>query len=454
MKPETWLVELGRRAKEPFYAFHPLKGSQQQFIDSTARVQGVLGGNGSGKSTLGAYKLARYLFTNPPPRPGTPAWVISKSYDMVGSIAWGEKLSQFIQPRNIGWVSWANKARGWPAAVGLKNGWVLEMKSWEQGREAMQGRSIGPAWFDEQFPSDVFLETFARTRDYGCPIWFTLTPIEPDPFLEDRYHATPEGWEWISLDLEDNRKSRGGHVDDDWIDAFIREIPEDFRDVRVRGKFCGFQGAVYKSFRRDIHVVEPWVNNVPPGEGLVVRSIDFGFNNPFVCLWAHRDGDGCWTIFDEHYKARELIRYHARAIQSRPQYRQNISRTWADPEDAQSRYELCDLGLPTEMADKSKMAGIEEVQKMLAVQENGKPRLRITKNCVHTIQEMAGYRWETNTSDRKDAADEPMKKNDHTVDALRYLVYNERNQGWLEPSPIKDPLSISAGFGSMMSKYG
>jgi len=434
---------------EPYYSFRPLRG-QSSFIRSASRIRALLGGNGSGKSELGGYTTAEYLLTRKPPRRNCPFWVVSKSFEMVGGTAWGEKLKKYLHPRNIKWTTYLNKARDWPAAVGLKNGWILEFKSWEQGRDAFQARSIGGAWFDEQFPQDVFLETFARTRDYNSPIWFTLTPIDPDPFLQERYDSPPEGWEWFSLDLEDNRKSRGGHVSDEWIDAFIAETPDDFRDVRIRGKFAGFFGAVYKSWRREIHVVPPYENNTPPFSGIVVRTIDFGWNNPFVCLWMHCDEDGCWTVYDEHFKARELLQYHATAINSRPQPRQGIVRTWADPEAAQDRQELAKLGIGTATAKKDVMPGIEEVQRLLMPGGNGKPRLRVTANCKNTIREMASYQWETNNTERRDAADEPKKKDDHAVDALRYAVYSEKQGQWLTPDRITGAASVSSRIDSVM----
>lgn len=446
------MLELGKRSVEPYYAFKPLPASvsQQLFLKSTKRVRALCGGNASGKTSAGAYAVADMLIRQQPPRDKCPFWVISKSYEMVGGISWGEKLSQYIHPRNIYWITWTNKARGWPAAIGLHNGWVIEFKSWEQGRQAFQARSIGGAWLDEQFPEDVFHEVFVRTRDFSGPIFFTLTPIDPDAFLEERYHDVPDDWEWFELHTEDNRKTRGGYLDDAWVDAFIADTPPDFRDVRLLGKFSGFAGAVYKMFRREVHVCDPYPDNVPPDGGRIVRGIDFGFNNPFVCLWARLDGDGCWTVFDEHYQPRELIGNHAKAINGRPTYRQGIGASWADPEDAQSRAELAKLDIPTGAAKKDVMSGIEEVQKALMVQSNGKPRLRITANCRNLIREMATYRWESNGSTRRDAKDEPEKKNDHCVDSLRYILFSEKQNQWITPSRIVGSDSLSRGFSALM----
>jgi phage terminase large subunit-like protein len=437
---------------EPFYRYHPLKGGQTRFLNSHRRVRVLLGGNGSGKSETGAYATASTVMKQKPPRENCPFWVISKSFEMVGGTAWGEKLKGYIHPRNIKWISYINKARDWPAAIGLHSGWVLEFKSWEQGRDAFQARSIGGAWFDEQFPEDVFHETFARTRDYNSPLFVTLTPIDPDSFLQTRHDEPPEDWEFFSLDLEDNRKTRGGYIDDSWIDAFIANTPEEYRNTRIRGKFAGFDGAVFKGWDRNIHVVDPFPGNMPPRDGINVRGIDFGFNNPFVCLWFHRDDDNVWTIYDEHYQAQTLISEHVKAINSRPIPHMGFVRTWADPEDAQSRAELANSEIWTSGAKKDVWPSCEAVAKALMPRANGKPRLRVTSNCKNTIREMPAYHLEKNATAAKDAADRPCKKDDHTVDVVRYVMYNEEmeNGAWTMPNRLENNDSMSSAFSKVM----
>lgn len=51
---------------------------------------------------------------------------------------------------------------------------------------------------------------------------------------------------------------------------------------------------------------------------------------------------------------------------------------------------------------------------------SGKPGLIVSPDCPETIREMLGYRWDP------DKVDKPVKKNDHTCDALRYLVTTAR----------------------------
>lgn len=438
--------------ERPVYQYRPLP-SQKRFLLSPARIRMLLGGNGSGKSKTGAYAIARATLLKPPPRRNCPAWIIGKSYEMVCGTCWAEKLQEFIQPQDIAWTSYLVKQRDWPAAIGLKSGWTIEFKSSDQGRKAFQSRSIGLAWFDEQFPEDVFHETFARTRDYNAPIIGTLTPIEPDPFLQAKYDDPTNDWSFTSLDLEENRRSRGGYISDDWIDAFIANTPEDFRDVRIRGKFAGFEGAVFKIWRRDLHIVDPFPNNIPPEEGIIVRGIDFGFGNPFCCLWIHCSRDGIWTVYDEHYEARKFIEYHADAIKSRPEPRQHILRTWSDPEDLEARVKLDELGVENSIANKAINQSCECIMKLLMPMENGQPRLRVTKNCKNLIREMPAYQWSKVTSAVHNAKNEPIDKDNHAIAALRYALYNEELGGgpMLMPSRIQPTGGgFSDGYSSVL----
>jgi phage terminase large subunit len=151
------------------------------------------------------------------------------------------------------------------------------------------------------------------------------------------------------------------------------------------------------------------------------RAIDFGFNNPFVCLWGALSPDNVWYIYQEHYRAQDTLAHHYDKIAHLSQNRKYVQ-TYAD-HDAQDRAEFKALGLFTKAAKKDVRNGIECVQRALKVQANGKPRLHVFDTCPHVMSEMASYHYPEGT-DLKDPNDEPVKVNDHTVDALRYMLYS------------------------------
>jgi phage terminase large subunit len=49
-------------------------------------------------------------------------------------------------------------------------------------------------------------------------------------------------------------------------------------------------------------------------------------------------------------------------------------------------------------------------------------KIKIFKNCVNLIRELQDYRWKDATDLSVNASEEPVKRNDHAADALRYFV--------------------------------
>jgi phage terminase large subunit len=204
--------------------------------------------------------------------------------------------------------------------------------------------------------------------------------------------------------------------------------PVEVQETRIKGHFAAFLGAVYKTFNRKTHVIEPFEI---PKDWMRYRVIDWGFNNPFACLWLARNKDRQWFVYREHYEAQRSLAYHASKIK---EHKGNYRCTWAD-HDSQDRYEFKKLGIPTIPAKKDVHLGIEAVQSALKVQENGKPRLFIFKDCKNTIREMSGYRWAEGT-ERKDPKDLPLEVNDHTCDCVRYGIYGVEGKFYFTESEL------------------
>jgi hypothetical protein len=384
---------------------------------------GVISHN-SGKSHSNiAYDLCSFALAIHPYRPTPPSaviWAATDTWPMVGKLLWKEKIQGYLPPRRIDSIVWHNRGADIPSEIRLRNGATIELKAYEQGRDAFQGRAIDAFYGDEQCRSDseaIWQEIQARLMDRNGFSAQSMTPIRFQPWLEDRIRNLPDTDAVFYADLNDNRKSRGGHVDDREIDMLIAQWPPEIQETRIGGHFAAFLGAVYKTFNRDVHVCKPF--DIPT-DWPRWRALDWGFNNPFTCLWLTRDPDKRWYVYAEHYQARESLGYHAERIKQ-ISGQQKFVCTWAD-HDAQDRYEFEKLGIPTTAARKDVRLGIETVQATLKMQKDGRPRLYIFSTCTNTIREMQGYHWAEGT-EGKDAKDEPAKVDDHTVDTLRYCLF-------------------------------
>jgi len=279
----------------------------------------------SGKTIAAAVKTAQYVLNVPPPRSHCPFWVVGETYDLVCSVCWLEKLSTLISDETIHSFDWYKEKRQWPFAVMLKHpddptkvGWILEFKSYAQGRQRMQAASIGGYWCNEEIPLEILQEIHGRCRDYDSPGWCDFTPVDlRSPDWIDVYDVVPEGWKFFHLNVEKNDALPEG-----WAQRYLATIPEDMRDTRRIGTFTQFAGSVYKEWNQKIHLINvekptdrqkdemPWLDPLSHDFGIPklwfrFRAIDWGYNNPFVCLWIAKDNDGRYYVYDEHHESQK-----------------------------------------------------------------------------------------------------------------------------------------------------
>lgn len=407
----------------------------QPFYDFTVHgthcyiASGVVHHN-SGKTEAAAYKTARYVLETPPPRPRVPFWIIGETYELTCGVCWQEKLSRYIPLDQIAHKFFYKSDRDWPYSVLLKHptnpgeiGWILEFKSFAQGRERMQAASIGGYWFNEEVPLGIVEEVQGRTRDYDSPGWADFTPIEiRSPEWVERYNDPPKGWRFFHLNSLRNVALAEG-----WAEDYLSTVPEDIRETRRVGFFTSFRGQVFKEWRRHIHVCDPFTI---PKSWRRIRGIDFGFNNPFCCLWIARSPDGVYYVYDEHFESGQLNSHHAKKIHARDWDATSpvCGNTYSD-HDAQQRAELSSLGVNTTPANKSVLTGIEKLRTlMMPNPKTGKPRLFVFSNCRNLIREMPAYKWpEAPGKDGKhtNPKELPVPYDDHAIDALRYAIYSE-----------------------------
>lgn len=446
---------------DSMYPFEPLRGNdigdttyivaleflrEDEFFDFTVPIgnhyalAGVYHHN-SGKTVAAAMKTANYLLQNKPPRDRCPFWVIGESYEMVCAVCWDEKLSHCIPEEFVAHIDWYNRRRNWPAAVTLRNGWVIEFKSYEQGRSKMQARSIGGYWFNEEVPYDIVEEVQGRCRDYDSPGWADFTPIEVRdarwPELYEEWEAgKTEGIEFYHLNTRLNDALADG-----WADTYLAKVAEDMRDTREHGKFASFKGAVYKAWHPKTHVIDPinkarqeqfsWLNLDAEDYGIPydwrrIRAIDFGCNNAFVCLWIAVDRDDRFYVYDEHYATQSSIGKSAEAIKQRKwlDWHPSYGQTFADHDSLDRKTLADDHGIATCPARKVNIhQGIEDVRQQLQIRNDGRPGLFVFKRCQNLIREMRLYKWSEGT-DKRNPSELPIDKHNDTCDALRYGIHS------------------------------
>lgn len=277
----------------------------------------------------------------------------------------------------------------------------------------IQGKTVYGWLGDEitQAPQSFTKMAQSRCRGDGVtwPKFWTCNPDMPEHYIMTDY---------INNDAIDKKLWNFTMFDNPVLsEAYIEELKASYSgiyyDRYILGKWVHAEGMVYDEYDRTIHVVKPFDI---PAHWRRFRAIDFGYTNPFVCLWGAMDDDGRIYIYDEHYKTRTLIKDHATEINRREG---RFDFTTAD-HDAQDNAELRQYGVFTKNAIKDIIDGVQAVKARLKVAGDGRPRLFVTENCINVIREIGLYRWQT--VKKGNEKEEPLKENDHTMDALRYMV--------------------------------
>jgi hypothetical protein len=161
--------------------------------------------------------------------------------------------------------------------------------------------------------------------------------------------------------------------------------------------------------------------------------MDFGFANPFVCLWIERRGDGSTYVFDEYVQSMRTTDDHIRQIEARGWPK--VRHVCCDPAGAGRNDQTAASNIQVLRASgylvKSRKSSIVEGLEMIRAAlrpASGPPRLFIHPRCTKLIKAMRGYHYPPGGGEL------PAKDGefDHPIDALRYYFVNTATKAAVE----------------------
>ena len=187
-------------------------------------------------------------------------------------------------------------------------------------------------------------------------------------------------------------------------DTFAQEYMADFKKT---------QGLVYKEFDREKHLYDEEFTPQQIKTFTYAGAVDFGYRNPAAVLHAYWTGERL-LIHDEWYK-RERTDIQIAEYVATCKFRE----VYPDPENQGAIEELRRLNVNVREVVKGKnsvQSGIQSVREMLI-----RGDLLINKRCINLIAEFEMYSYDDDQLERNEQ-ENPVKANDHALDALRYLV--------------------------------
>ncbi|HET8908032.1 MAG TPA: terminase family protein [Ktedonobacterales bacterium] len=403
----------GRHTLEAPSLTWTLNPVQWDFVHCASRFSFYVGGLGAGKTTAGAMRAILRAVEHP----GALGVIGAPTYPMLRD-ATARTFFALVPPALIAAY---NKTEG---HLILRNGSEVLFRSLD-APDRLRGLNLAWFWLDEaplcgHYAWQV-LKGRLRQRGYETAGWATGTPKGRDGFARDFELSPRPGHTLFRASTRTNAHNLPpGYIDElGYSGAFARQ--------EIEGLFVAFEGWVYTlDASTGGHLAEP-----PEREHWrrVIGGVDWGYTNPAAAAVFALDGDGSAWQVDEFYQRRaglQVVLLPALVALTR---RYGVETWYCGPDEPEHIDALAaalvreGLASRAQRADNSVRAGIQTVTSLLARRPDGAYGLHIAPRCVHTIAEYGSYQYATRASEGRDPSEQPLKQNDHALDATRYALH-------------------------------
>lgn len=378
-----------------------LHDSQKIVAKDPTRFRVLCCGRRWGKTTLAIDQMKARLTI-----PNSRVVYIAPTYQQARDIAWEPLRKDLAQAGK------ANEAR---LEIELVNRSKIALKGWE-AIETLRGQK-----FDL-----IVLDEVAMFRGFWSNWQEVIRPTLTDTKGEALFISTPKGfnhfYDLFNFKAKDSDFASfhfttydNPFIPKEEVDKAKKELTEDRFAQEYMADFRKSEGLVYKEFQRIRHVFK----NVPK-EGTIIKTFgghDFGTTNPCASISIKKDKWANYWVFDEWYKTGMTDSQQADYVAAL-----KWEECYPDPESASGILELKSRGVNVREVVKNKDSirnGINVVRELFNTN-----RLRIHESCLNLIWELETYSYPERRPNHNEE-ENPIKENDHALDALRYALSME-----------------------------
>lgn len=292
------------------------------------------------------------------------------------------------------------------------------LRGWES-IETLRGQSFDLIVIDE----------IASMRNFWSNWQEVIRPTLTDRKGEAIFISTPKGFNhFYDLFIQENEDKdyKSFHftsydnpfIPREELDKAKQELTEDRFAQEYMADFRKTQGLVYKEFDRDKHLFEE--EGFEGEEFVSVKKfggLDFGTTNPAAAIEIKKDKDSNYWAREVLYKTQMTDAQIADYVAAL-----KWNECYPDPESATGKLELERRKVNVREVIKNKDSirnGCNAVRELLKAN-----RLFIHKDSKNLIWEFETYSYPERKADHNEE-ENPIKENDHALDALRYALSME-----------------------------
>jgi PBSX family phage terminase large subunit len=390
----------------------PLSPKQVEFIiNATKRWNIAHGAVRTGKTVCTAFRFMQAVDACPSGKNVIVGHTFDTAYrNVIQLLMESEELALF-RP----FLTWSGKK------LYYKDKSIIVLGAKDEGAlGAFLGDTYGAVYCDEMtlYPQSIIEMIDSRLSKEHSMGFAAMNPKHPDHILKkwiDKAEAGDPGYYSLWYGMDDNPylpASYVQHMKSDKSGLFYKR--------NVLGLWCLAEGAIFDFFDRKIHVT-----NRPPSADYWVAGIDYGAVNPFACILVGvntgqhtQKGKVMWAEKEYYWNPAQTNRQ-----KTNTEFANDIANflepyavraVYLDPSAAAFKLELNRRGIHAVPTNNEVLDGITQMSDDL---QTG--RLQICPECPNLIREIESYVWDSKAAEK--GWDEPLKKNDHLLDALRYV---------------------------------
>lgn len=289
-----------------------------------------------------------------------------------------------------------------------------------------QGKTMSVCYCDEMtlYPESIIDMIDTRLSNPHSIGIATMNPSYPTHKLKqwiDKSDAGDPNYYSLHFTLDDNP-----YVDDAYKQRIRDSLSGLFYKRNYLGLWCLAEGAVFDFFDPNVHVV----SRPPRCAEYFVAGIDYGTTNSFACVLMGvntgintQTGVSRWFEKEYVWNSKEMGRqkvnseYAEDVLNFLEPY--GVRAVYVDPSAASFKLELRRRGLHVVDADNDVINGLTF---MCSEMQQG--NLMVCKDCKILCREIESYTWDPKKADKGE--DAPVKKDDHAIDAARYVSYTHK----------------------------
>ncbi|MEV6569939.1 PBSX family phage terminase large subunit [Streptomyces sp. NPDC051577] len=316
----------------------------------------------------------------------------------------------------------------------------------ERAAEKIKGLTLAGAYMDEvtTYPETFFSMLGTRLSVDGAQWFGTTNPEGPNHWLKKkfldraRFHLKRDGTTAESSDpaaIDINRFSFSLDDNPYLPAAYVANLKIEYQGLFYRryvlGEWCLAEGVVYDMFSEARHVVDV----VPVIDRWMCVGLDYGTINPFSALLVGVGNDSrLYAASEYRHDSRSARRQltdaeYSEGVQQwlaayEHQGVTGVTPQWilVDPSAASFMTQLWADGVPgVAKADNDVKDGIRSVSVAL-----GSNLLSVHRSCKGLLSELPNYAWDEKAA--ANGTDQPLKVDDHSVDALRYALHSTSHE--------------------------